>query len=185
MPDPVLEYLLQELDFAVIEWLPDRTFRMFLEPPRWFRAMAQWHSLPFLEHFFPEAEAHWRANATGVLSSGPFMIDDGGNELLLRVRALKLEGRLVMAIERLTGATDIRPILREARQQALTHEQLENRARRVHGLAAGIAGTLDQLKALPLADAQRPLVETLLQSSAALTEVAGTLPPSRARRTSH
>src|SRR5215471_18126396 len=147
MSDPLLEYLLQELDFAAIEWLPDRTFRMFSEPPRWFHGMAQWQSLPFLEHFFPEAEVHWRENATGVLVSGPFMIDHGGEELLLRARALKLEGRLVMAIERLTGETDIRPILREARQQALTHEQLEDRARRVHGLATEIAGALAQLKA--------------------------------------
>jgi hypothetical protein len=92
MADALLAELLQELDLAVIEWLPDQTFRPFAPPPRWFRGMAQWSSLPFLEHFLPEAEAHWRTATVGVLDSHPFVVDSQGEELLLRARALKIEG---------------------------------------------------------------------------------------------
>ncbi len=182
MADALIEFLLQELDLAVIEWLPDRSFRTFTAPPRWFKGMAQWSSLPFLEHFLPEAEEHWRQNAVGVLTSGPFMIENAGEELLLRARALKLEGRLVMAIERMIGDADTRPILREARQQALDHEQLEDHARAVHGPADAIAKAVHQLGAAGLSGDQQQIVDGLAKASAKLTEVAAHLPKPRPRR---
>jgi hypothetical protein len=180
--DALLGELLQELDLAVIEWLPDGTFRPFAPPPRWFKGMAQWSSLPFLEHFLPEAETHWRRSATGVLSSAPFTIDGTEGELLLRARALRLEGRLIMAIERLVGDVDPRPVLRRAREQALEHEQLAEHARDVHTPAAAVARSVQQLAGTTISDEQQPIVDALAAASEQLGQVASRLPPSRKRR---
>lgn len=182
MADAPLGELLQELDLAVIEWLPDGTFRPFAPPPRWFKGMAQWSSLPFLEHFLPEAEAHWRARANGVVSSAPFTIDGTEGELLLRVRALRLGSRLVMAIERLVGDLDPRPVLRLARSQALEHETLAEHARDVHAPAAAVAQSVQQLARTKVSDEQQPILNALAAASEQLGQVASRLPPPRRRR---
>jgi hypothetical protein len=179
--DALLAELLQELDLAVVEWLPDRTFRPFAPPPRWFKGMAQWSSLPFLEHFLPDAERHWLGDS-GVLSSTPFTIDGTDGELLLRARALKLEGRLVMAIERLVGDADTRPVLRRAREQALAQEQLSENAQAVHAPAAALAQGLRELEQIGVSAAQRKIVDALASATERLQKAAARLPEPRKRR---
>ena len=182
MADDPLAELLQELDLAVIEWLPDQTFRAFAPPPRWFRGMAQWSSLPFLEHFLPDAEAHWRTAAAGVLDSHPFAVDSQGEELLLRARALKIDGRQVMAIERLVGDADLRPVLRKARDQALDHERLTEQARAVQAPASAVEACVAQLQNASLTPEQAAIVEPLARASASLRKAVGELPQPRKRR---
>jgi hypothetical protein len=70
------------------------------------------------------------------------------------------------------------------RQQALDHEQLEERARRVHPHASAIASAVQQLQKQTLAPEQRAIVDALAAASVKLGEVAATLPPPRARRSS-
>src|SRR5262245_30351994 len=113
--DPMVTEVLQALDVAVIEWRPDRKLHALAPPPDWFEGMTLWSSLPFLENFIPDALAHWRNDAEGVITSDPFTVRHIGQDLLLRARAIQRDGRILMMIEHLSGATDVSPILQKAR----------------------------------------------------------------------
>lgn len=180
--DPVLPEVLRVLDMAVIEWVTDESYRPLASLPSWFTGTVSWMSLPFLEHFVDEARRYLHDHAGGVLASDQFAVQSGRHELLLRARALKVNKRLILAIERLEGATDVRPILRRARQQALDHEVLAEKARGVQKPLETVARALAALQATAITEPQRPIVSALAAAVASLQAAAAPLPPARKRR---
>lgn len=180
--DPVLPEVMRVLDMAVIEWVAEESYRPLASLPQWFTGTVSWMSLPFLEHFVDEARRYLHDHLGGVLASDQFTVRSGPDELLLRARALKVSGRLVLAIERLHGASDVRPILREARRQALEHEALGERARDVQKPVAAVARALADLQGSDITAVQRPLVGALAAAVASLQAAAAPLPPARRRR---
>jgi hypothetical protein len=180
--DPLIGEVIRTLDMAVVEWQLDQSYRPLSGTPRWFTGTVPWASLPFLQHFVDEARRFLHDHIGGVLASDQFSVQSSSEELLLRARALKIEGRLVVSIERLEGASDMRPVLRHARQQALDHEALTERARAIHMPLDAVARAVADLQRSPLSDDQRPLVEALSRSLTKLQEVAAPLPPPRKRR---
>ena len=180
--DPAMGEGMRLLDMAVVEWQSDQSYRPLSSTPRWFTGTVPWSSLPFLEHFVNEARRFLHDHLGGVLASDQFAVQSSSEELLLRARALKVNGRLVVAIERLAGASDMRPVLRYARQQALDHEALTERARAIHGPLDAVARAVADLERSPLSDGQRPFVEALSRSLTKLQEAAAPLPPPRKRR---
>ena len=180
--DPLIGEVIRALDLAVIEWQPDDGYRPLSVTPRWFTGMVPWSSLPFLQLFVDEARRFLHDHMDGVIASDQFTVQSDAEELLLRARALKVDGRLVIVIERLAGAADMRPILRQARQQALDYEKLTEQARSVHAPLEKVARAVDDLQRSAISDAQRSVVEALMRSLTALQGTAAALPPPRRRR---
>jgi len=180
--DPVIGDVMHALDLAVVEWEPDNSFRPLSISPRWFTGTVPWSSLPFLEHFVNEARRFLHDHVGGVLASDQFIVQSRGDELLLRARALKVRGRLIVAIERLEGGADIRPILREARQQALDHEVLADNARAIHAPLDRVARAAADLHGSGLSEVQRTIADALARSLTELQTAAAALPPARKRR---
>ena len=181
-PDVIVGDALRALDIALIEWMPDSSYVPLAKTPRWFTGFTPWSSLPFLEHFVTEARNYLHDHLDGVLTSAPFTVDRHDGELLLRARGLKVDGRLVLVIERLEGAADLRSLLREARQQALEHEAATDKARAVHEPLAAVVKAVAQLQQVRLPDSAQPLVDTLTQVLTDLQGAAAALPPPRRRR---
>ncbi len=179
--DPLLAAL-DALDLAVVEWLPDGTFQPFAPPPPWFKGTTQWSALPFLEHVVPAARRFWHDRTGGALTFGPFTLEWGDEELLVRVRALRLDDRLVLAVDRIAGEFDPRPMLRTAREYALEHEQLQQKAREVHAPVAALASAIDDLRQADLLPAQAAIVDRLAEVAARLQETAAALPAPFKRR---
>jgi hypothetical protein len=181
-PDAITGDALRALDIALIEWRPDSSYVPLAKTPRWFTGFTPWSSLPFLEHFVTDARRYLHDHLDGVLSSAPFTVSRPDGELLLRARALKVDGRLVLVIERLEGAADLRALLRESRQQALEHEIAADKARAVHAPLRDVARAVTQLRQAGLPDASQPLLDMLTQALAELQAAAAALPPARRRR---
>jgi hypothetical protein len=180
--DPLIDEVIQALDMAVVEWQLDQSYRPLSSTPRWFIGTVPWSSLPFLQLFVDEARRFLHDHIGGVMASDQFTVQSDAEELLLRARALKVDGRLVIVIERLEGAADIRPILRQARQQALDYETLTEQARSVHAALENVVRAVESLQRSAMSDAQRPIVEALSRSLTALQGAAAALPPPRPRR---
>jgi hypothetical protein len=180
--DPSISQVLRALDLAIVEWGLDGAYRPLSDTPRWFTGTVPWSSLPFLENFVTEARRYLHDHLDGVIASDQFSVESRGDELLLRARALKVSARLIVVIERLQGAADIRPILREARQQALDHELLSERARSIHRPLAALAQAVGGLRAATLSESERPIVDQLVRALATLQEAAAPLPPPRTKR---
>lgn len=179
--DP-LSAALDALDLAVVEWLPDGTFQPFAPPPPWFRGMTQWSALPFLEHVVPAARRFWHDRTGGALTFGPFTLQWGDEELLVRVRALRLDDRPVLAVDRITGEFDPRPMLRTAREHALAHEQLQQQARGIHAPVAALTSAVDELRQAGVPAALAATVDRLADAAAQLRDIAHTLPAPFKRR---
>jgi hypothetical protein len=173
--------VLRSLDMALIEWKDD-VYTPLASPPRWFSGKVPWESLPFLEHFVDEARRYLHDHVGGVIASDQFSVQAKEEELLLRARALRVQGKLVLAIERLVGASDVRPILRQAREQMLEHEVLADTARAVHAPLAAVSRAVERLKKAGLTDAQRSAAAALDESLETLQGVAAALPAARKRR---
>jgi hypothetical protein len=173
---------LRMLDLALVEWLTDGTCRPISPTPKWFKGTTAWGSLPFLEYFVKEALTYLHDHLGGVLASDQFTVDGHDEELLLRAHALKIDGRLVLAIERLRGASDVRPILREAREQALEHEALVERARALHGPIAEVVRAADAVRDASGSPLAPSIVAALLEGVTDLTGAAAALPQPRKRR---
>jgi hypothetical protein len=180
--DPLIGEVVRALDLAVVEWTLEGGYRPLSNTPRWFTGAVPWASLPFLEYFVAEARRYLHDHLGGIIASDQFAVESHGEELLLRARALKIDGRLIVAIERLQGAADMRPVLREARQQALDHETLSEQARAIQSPLARLAAAVERLQASAVADAQRPIVDDLIRSLTRLQDAAAKLPPARKRR---
>lgn len=181
-PDPLVGEVARALDMALIEWMPDFSYKPLCVTPRWFTGTVPWLSLPFLEHFVDEARRYLHDHVGGVIASDQFTIQANDEELLLRARALRVGGRMILSIERLTGAADIRPILREAREQALEHESLADKARAVQAPLAAVTRAVEGLRAGTLNDAQQTAIAALSESLAKLHDAAASLPAPRQRR---
>lgn len=179
-PDVIVGDVLKVLDIAVVEWLPDSSYIPLAKAPRWFTGFAAWSSLPFLEHFVAEARRYLHDHFDEAFASAPFSVTGAKGELLLRARALKIAQRLVLVIERLEGDVDMRPLLREARQQALEHETAADNARAIHEPLAALASAVAQLKRSP--DVPQPLLESLSRALQDLQVAAVALPQPRKRR---
>ena len=177
MTDPSLVKALDALDLAVVEVVPGHALQPFAPPPAWFKGLVHWSALPFLEHVLPEAEAFWKSNPEGALGFGPFTVSRGDEELLLRVRALKLDGRLVLAIDRLVDEVDPRPALRKARTQALELEDLSRRTRETHGPVGALAKSIEQLRQAPLSPEQTAAVDAMAGAVRQLQALTATFPP--------
>lgn len=174
--------VLRGLDLAVVEWDLDQSYRPLSSTPRWFTGSVPWSSLPFLQLFVDEARRFLHDHVGGIIASDQFTAQSNSEELLLRARALKAGGRLIIVIERLEGAADMRPVLRHARQQALEYEQLTERARAVHAPLDRAAQAIADLQQGTVLEAQRPAIDALSRALASLQEMATALPPPRRRR---
>jgi hypothetical protein len=181
-PDQLTRAIVRALDVAVLEWTPGFSCRPLCPTPEWFAAQEPWSSLPFLEDFGVEAARVLREDPGRVAMSDQFTVPTEGEELLLRARAFDVDGRLVLAIERLHGAADVRPILRNAREQMLEYETLADKARALHTPMAAAVEALERLKACGLSESQRTVADALGGSLARLQEAAAALPPPRKRR---
>jgi hypothetical protein len=181
-PDAIVGDALRALDIALIEWRPDSSYVPLAKTPRWFTGFTPWSSLPFLEHFVTEARRYLHDHVDGVLASAPFTVPRHDGELLLRARALKIAGRLVLVIERLEGAADLRALLREARQQALEHETAADKARAVHAPLTDVVRAAAQLRQVGLPESSQPQIDALTQALTDLQAAAAALPPARRRR---
>jgi hypothetical protein len=179
-PDAIVGDVLKVLDIAIVEWLPDSSCIPLAKAPRWFTGYAAWSSLPFLEHFVTEARRYLHDHFDEAFASAPFTATGHKGELLLRARALKISQRLVLVIERLEGDVDLRPLLREARQQALEHETAADQARAIHAPLAAVAAAMAQLQQAPAIP--EPLLDSLTRALADLQAAAQALPPPRRRR---
>lgn len=180
--DPLIGEVIRALDMAVLEWQLDQSYRPLSGTPRWFTGTVPWASLPFLQHFVDEARRFLHDHIGGVMASDQFTVQSNAEELLLRARALKVDRRLVIVIERLEGAADTRPVLRQARQQALDYETLSEKARSVHAPLEKAARAVEDLQRGILSEAQRPVVEALSRSLTALQTIATAFPPPRKHR---
>ena len=179
---PIAE-VVRALDLALIEWLPEGGYRPLSEKtPQWFKGRVPWRSLPFLGNFVDEARRYLHDHLEGVIASDQFTVQSADDELLLRARALKVNGRLVLAIERLTGAADVRPMLRRAREEALHHEELTRNARAVHAPAAAVARAVEALQRTGVSSEQQPVVDTLTRAIADLQKAVAALPEPAPRR---
>ena len=181
---PIAE-VVRALDLALIEWLPDGGYRPLSETtPQWFKGNVPWRSLPFLGYFVDEARRYLHEHLDGVIASDQFSVQGAGDELLLRARALKVNGRLMLAIERLSGATDVRPVLRQAREQELAREAMSRKAQAVHAPAAAVARAVEELQRTGVSKEQEPAFGALTRSIAGLREAVAALPapPPRRRR---
>ena len=78
--------------------------------------------------------------------------------------------------------TDVRPILRQAREQALEREQLTDNARAVQVPAADVARAVGDLERAGVSAGQQPAFDDLVRSVTRLREVVAALPPTRVRR---
>jgi hypothetical protein len=181
-PDQLTREIARALDVAILEWMPGFSGRPLCPAPEWFGGLEPLSSLPFLQDFGVEAARVLREDPGGVATSDQFTVPTEGEELLLRARAFDVAGRLILAIERLHGAADIRPILRDAREQMLEYETLADRARAVHAPLAAAIEALGRLKASGLSESQQTAADTLGGALARLQEAAAALPPPRKRR---
>lgn len=173
--------VLKALDMALIEWRDD-VYTPLASPPKWFSGKVPWLSLPFLEHFVDEARRYLHDNVGGVIASDQFSVQANDEELLLRARALRIQGRLVLAIERLVGASDVRPILRQAREQMLDHEALADKARAIHKPLAAVTAAVQKLDNAESSEKQRATLQTIHTALASLQAAAAPLPAPRKRR---
>jgi len=185
MNDPVLEDLLAAIGIAVIERRADGSFHPIARLPEWFDDLFDRGTygpqatlagaLPFLDEFLPQADKAWRQRS-GLLGSGPIAVPIAGFEVLLRATAMSVGGRSLLVVERLTGDSDVRPILQKAREAELEHERVLKQVGEIRAPAATIAGTLDQLLATDLTIEQRGLVENLQHAAAASQAALEVLP---------
>jgi hypothetical protein len=173
--------VLRGLDMALIEWQDD-VYTPLASPPKWFSGKVPWASLPFLEHFVDEARRYLHDNVGGVIASDQFSVQGKDEELLLRARALRIQGKLVLAIERLVGASDVRPILRKAREQMLEHEALADKARALHAPVAGLARAVEQLQRAVPSPEQQAAIKSVRGALATLQDLTASLPSPRKRR---
>lgn len=182
LPDPLLTPILRLMDLAIVEWLADGSYVPLAQSPAWFRGATPWSSLPFLEHFVAEARRELHDSVSAISDADQFTAHGHDEELLLRVRAVKLQRRLILIIERLSGASDPRPLLREARERALDQEALTERARAIHAPLDAAANALADLQRQTISDTQQPAVEALARAVAKLKDAAAALPEPRKRR---
>lgn len=180
--DQLTRAIVRALDVAILEWTVGFSCRPLCPTPKWFAGQQPWSSLPFLQDFGVEAARALREDAGRVATSGQFTVQVEGEELLLRAHAFDVAGRLVLAIERLRGAADIRPILRNAREQMLEYETLVDRARAIHTPLAGAVEAFARLTASGLSESQQTAADALGGTLARLQEAAAALPPPRKRR---
>jgi hypothetical protein len=173
--------VLRSLDLALIEWKDD-VYTPLASPPKWFSGKVPWLSLPFLEHFVDEARRYLHDNVGGVIASDQFSVQAKDEELLLRARALRVQGKLVLAIERLVGASDVRPILRQARERMLEHEKLADKARAIHKPLSAMTSAVTALDEARGAEQQRAALQAIHAALAKLHDAAEPLPAPRKRR---
>jgi hypothetical protein len=178
-PETVLGPVLRLMDVAVIEWRPDGSYVPLAPSPAWFRGPAPWSSMPFLEHFVGEARRALHDSVKAISEPDQFTAQGAGEELLLRVRAVKVRRRMLLVIERLAGAADPRPVLREARERALDHERLVEQARAMHPPVADVAAAAAALQSSGVA---APALEPLMRAVARLQQAVAALPEPRKRR---
>lgn len=196
MPSDVLGDLLRALETVVMERLDREPADRFLPVtplPDWFGTVVPGApadegfvlegAVPFLDTFLREAEALWRGGRDGVAASPPFALPAEPEDLLLRASAVVIGSRHLLVLHRLVGVTDTRPLLQQAREERLRHEQLVKQAGTLHGPARTLAHAAAQLRGTDLTPAQRAAVDELDQVAARLTQVLAGIPePPRYRR---
>jgi len=196
MPSDVLGDLLRALDAVVMERmerLPTDRFVLMTPAPVWFGHVVPRAApdepfglegiLPFLDTFLREADACWRAGRGDALASPPFAVAAEEQDLLLRASAVALGERHVLVLHRLVGATDTRPLLQQAREDRLAHEQLVKRVGTLHGPAKALARVATQLREAEPTPAQRAAAEEIDQAVERLGQVLEGIPePPRYRR---
>jgi hypothetical protein len=194
MASDVLGDLLRALDAVVTERQPTDHFLLITPPPDWFPQVVRGAAidepfrlegiLPFLDTFLYEADAFWRAGREGVLASPLFAAAvENQDDLLLRASALTLGQRQLLVLHRLVGVADTRPLLQQAREDRLAHEQLVKRIGTLHGAAKALARVAARLRETEPTPAQRTAVDEIDHAVARLGQVLEGVPePPRYRR---
>jgi len=193
MSQTLVESVLRALDITVFEHTMDGRFRTLGTAPSWLEAALgvtpsedpdAETRLPFLDHFLPQAWIAWHERHGARANSGPFAVQLGDEEALMRATAMTVERRAILIIERLTGENDTRPLLQTAREQMLAAEKLAREASAVHAPAAAVARAASALAAADLDPTSRVLVDALAAASTQLqTAVKGLPKPPKPRRT--
>ena len=193
MSDPVLAGVLRALDVTVIERHRDGAFYLLTPVPDWLAQTFDMAivsapgridgALPFLDHFLHQADAVWREGPPAAVSSGPFVTTIKREEILINARAMTVLDRHLLAIERLTGTADTRPILQKAREQLLDHEQLVRRIGEVQAPAAAVDRGIKQLLDSTLPPEQRAIIDAIDRANTQVQSILATLPsPPRQHR---
>ncbi len=135
-PRPLAEALPPSLGIALYERSPDGSLRLAASAPRW---LADWpgetdplavDESPFLENFLVDAEEFWAAGGTGegALSSGPWV---EGDDLQLEARAMVLDGRAALLLERLGEDYEAhKERLQIARENVIALQRLDSEMRK-------------------------------------------------------
>jgi len=140
-------------------------------------------ALPEDETPSPEAQAARlrQVREAATLDSGPFIATVGGEDLMVHARALTLDGRMLLVIERMTGAADTRPMLQKAREHALDREHLGRQLDTIHAPVAAIEKHLAELQAATTEPAQQQLIARIAEAHGRLKEVTSSRPEPQTR----
>jgi hypothetical protein len=193
MSDSALARLLHALDLTAIERRRDGAFYLLTPAPDWLAHAFDMAigsapgridgGMPFLDHFLHQADAVWHEGPPAAASSGPFIATIKREEILINARAMTIQDRHLLVIERLTGTADTRPMLQKAREQLLEHEQLVRRIGAVQAPAAAVDRGIKQLLESALSPEQRAIVEAIDRASTDVQSKLATLPsPPRQHR---
>lgn len=132
-----LQPFLQQLGYALFEYLGEGQFALLGVPPFWFaqlwgsgtsvqKKLSLSEKSSFLETFLSEAESFWNDRRPGALDSGAWVEESTSREgIPLQATALLLEGRPILAVY--SPGSQYRErvqILQAARNSTLEHEKL-------------------------------------------------------------
>ncbi len=169
MRDPLLTDLFHALDLFVAERQADSSFVAVTPPPKW---LAQFlvavtdggpvtiaQAFPYLDSFLSEAETFWREGTERRLVSGAFTAATASEELLLRASALNVGVHSVLVLARLRGDADARPLLQQARENALRHERTREQLDALKEPVKTLSRLTSELLETDLTSGQRALAE--------------------------
>jgi hypothetical protein len=182
MRDPLLTDLFHALDLFVAERQADSSFMAITPPPKW---LAQFlvaaadggpvtiaQAFPYLDGFLSEAEMFWREGTERHLVSAPFTAAGASEELLLRASALNVGVHGVLVLARLRGDADTRPLLQQARENALRHERIREQLDSLKEPARILSQLTRELLETDLTNAQRALAEGISAATGRVQDTA-------------
>jgi hypothetical protein len=176
MRDPLLTDLFHALDLFAAERQADSSFVAITPPPKWLThflvgaadggPVTISQAFPYLDAFLSEAETFWREGTERRLVSGAFTAAGASEELLLRASALNVGVHSVLVLARLRGDADTRPLLQQARENALRHERIREQLDSLQEPMKALSRLTRQLLETDLTNAQRALAEGISAATA-------------------
>jgi hypothetical protein len=159
MSDNGLSALMQAMDLAAFERLPDGAFVALTEPPAWFAGLFTDTTFPFLGHILSEATEFWTRRVTGTQEWGPCEeVDQAGRPYHYKVTAVAISGRQYLVFQLDRASDKMRELLQKVREHALADA---DRVRHASVLASDarksgerLFNLIDRLRTAAPADAQ-------------------------------